>query len=141
VLTPTTRDQDLTILETLDLSGCSITDVGAEALAIGLERHPLNIRHLDLSNIHITDDGAASMARALLVKTKSGDKYGKFETWDLSHNKDTGDRGAAELASTFQEGCIQKMILRSCHLHADGASSFGTALKTLQRHSTTASCH
>jgi hypothetical protein len=138
VPTSTTSGQDLTILETLDLSGCSITDVGAEALAIALERHPLCIKHLDLSNNHITDDGAASLARALLVKTKSGDKCGMLETLDLSHNKDIGDRGAAELAAAFQEGCIQKMILRSCHLHADGASSFGTALKNLaKKHAST----
>ena len=114
----------MTVFNTLDLSGCSIGDAGIEALAIALKKHPLCVRHIDLSNNHITDEGAMALARALL-------ENGQVETLDLSNNKDIGDRGAKELARAVQEGCIQNMILRSCHLHADGIACFGQALKNL----------
>jgi Leucine Rich repeat len=122
--------EDLTVLDTLDLSACSITDAGVEALAVALEKHPLCVRYLDLSNNDISDEGAASLARALLVK--NGDRRcGKVLTLNLSNNKRIGDRGAKELSEAFQEGCIENMILRSCHLHADGAACFGKAMRAL----------
>jgi hypothetical protein len=124
-----------TILERLDMSGCSIGDAGAEALANALEGNPLCVKHLDLSNNHISDSGAVALARALLASSGSGrsQRRGKVETLDLSHNKDLGDRGAKELAHAFREGCIEHIILRSCHLHAEGAASFAEALQAIAR--------
>ncbi|KAG7349264.1 leucine rich repeat LRR-containing protein [Nitzschia inconspicua] len=124
------EDDDPTVLETLDLSACSISDAGAEALAVALKRHPLCVKHLDLSNNFITDEGAASLARALLEKN-SDNIPGKLTTLNLSNNKGIGDRGAKELSRAFQEGCVESMILRSCHLHADGAGYFGKAIRNL----------
>ena len=127
-----------TILERLDLSGCGIGDVGAEALAIALTNHPLCVKHLDLSNNRISDQGARALARALGMRDsgKRGDgvassSAGLVETLDLSHNKDLGDLGAKELADAFERGGISKLILRSCNVRADGAASFGTALRSL----------
>jgi hypothetical protein len=117
-------EECISILDILDLSGCSIGDAGVEALAIALKSHPMCVRHIDLSNNDISDEGAMALARALL-------ENGQVETLDLSHNKDIGDRAAKELAEAVQGGCIRNMILRSCQLHADGVAYFGQALKNL----------
>ena len=124
------NQSEFTIFNTLNLSGCSIGDVGAEAIAIALERNPFCIKHLDLSNNNISDEGAIAIARALMTNDNKG-VCGKIETLDLSNNSGIGDRGAKELAQAFEEGCIQNIILRSCHLHADGAACFGKALKAI----------
>jgi hypothetical protein len=123
-------DNNVTIFETLDMSACSITDAGVEALAVAMEGHPLCVKHLDLSNNQITDEGAITLARALRVKNGRG-QSGKLLTLDLSNNKGIGDRGAKELSEAFQDGLVHNMILRSCHLHADGAACFGRALRAL----------
>jgi len=126
-----------TIFERLDLSGCKIGDVGAEALAIALENNPLCIKHLDLSNNQISDVGAVALARALGVTNKENQRSsprsisGLVETLDLSNNKDLSDRGARELARSFQGDTITNLILRSCNIQADGASCFGNALRVV----------
>mmetsp|Transcript_39624 Transcript_39624/g.44615 ORF Transcript_39624/g.44615 Transcript_39624/m.44615 type:complete len:803 (-) Transcript_39624:2098-4506(-) len=126
-----------TIFERLDLSGCKIGDVGAEALAIALENNPLCIQHLDLSNNQISDVGAVALARALGVsnnkKQNSSPRSisGLVETLDLSNNKDLSDRGARELSRSFQSDTITNLILRSCNIQADGASCFGNALRVM----------
>jgi hypothetical protein len=95
-----------------------------------MEKHPLCVKHLDLSNNQITDEGATALARALRVRNGEG-RCGKLLTLDLSNNKGIGDRGANELSEAFQEGRVHNMILRSCHLHADGAACFGKAIRAL----------
>lgn len=114
------------VFDVLDLSGCGIGDTGAEALAIALENHPLCVRHLDLSSNKISDEGAAALGRAL-----SSGKPGRLETLDLSNNKDIGDYGALALAATLENGTVQNIVLRSCHVRADGVSSIAKALKAL----------
>jgi hypothetical protein len=125
------------IFERLDLSGCKIGDVGAEALAIALENHPLCVKYLDLSNNQISDEGAIRIARALGGIIDNRDDHhsrprsnsGFVETLDLSNNNDLSDRGAKELARAFQEDGISNLILRSCNIKADGAAYFGNALR------------
>ncbi len=129
IRTVTTQHQGCTVLDTLDLSACGITDAGAEALAIALENNPFCIRHLDLSNNQITNVGAAALGRALAMH--DGDQYSKIETLDLSNNKGIEDAGAKALALALQQGAIASLILRSCHVHADGAAALAKSLKTL----------
>jgi hypothetical protein len=125
------------VFERLDLSRCKIGDVGAEALAIALENHPLCVKYLDLSNNQISDEGAQRIARALGgVIDNTEDHHsrprsnsGFVETLDLSNNNDLSDRGAKELARAFQEDGISNLILRSCNIKADGAAYFGNALR------------
>lgn len=114
-----------TVFDCLDLSGCGISDTGAEALAIALDRNDLCIRHLDLSNNQISDEGAGVLGRALADS--------KIETLDLSNNKDIGDSGAKALAEAFQKGAITNLFLRSCNVHADGAADFAKSLQSIGR--------
>ena len=130
---------NIVIFERLDLSGCKIGDVGAEALAIALENHPLCVKYLDLSNNQISDEGAQRIARSLGgVIDNTDDRHGRprsdpgfVETLDLSNNNDLSDRGAKELARAFQEDGISNLILRSCNIKADGAAYLGNALRIL----------
>ncbi|KAL3941680.1 MAG: hypothetical protein SGBAC_003993 [Bacillariaceae sp.] len=121
------------VFDVLNLSACGIGDTGAEALAIALEDHPSSVKHLILSNNHITDEGAAILGRAL---TASKDKSGRLESLDLSHNKAIGDAGAKELAQTIEHDSVGKLILRSCHIRADGISSFASVLKNVSKRKT-----
>eukprot|EP00980_Cylindrotheca_fusiformis_P002708 scaffold627_cov125-Cylindrotheca_fusiformis.AAC.25 len=114
------------VFDVLNLAGCGIGDTGAEALAIVLEEHPMCIRHLDLSSNQISDEGAAALGHAL-----SSGKPGRLECLNLSNNKDIGDSGALALASALESGTVQNIILRSCHVRADGLSSFAKALKAV----------
>jgi len=118
-----------TVLNNLDLSGCGITDTGAEALAIALELSPLCIRHLDLSNNLISNKGASALGRALAMR--EGEKMSKIETLDLSNNKGIDDAGAKALASAIEEGSIDNLVIRSCHVHADGAAAIVKSLRAL----------
>jgi hypothetical protein len=115
----------------LNLSACGIGDTGAEALAIALENHPVCVRHLDLSNNQISDEGAAALGRALA--SASDDDLGRLETLDLSHNKGIGDAGAKAIAGALEKGSVNNIILRSCHIHADGAAAFAKALRAIGR--------
>jgi hypothetical protein len=117
------------VFDVLNLSACGIGDTGAEALAIALENHPFCVRHLDLSNNQISDEGAAALGRALAAS----DNLGRLETLDLSHNKDIGDAGAKAIAGALEKGTVNRIILRSCHIHADGAAAFAKALRAIGR--------
>lgn len=127
------KKEDITVFDVLNLSACGIGDTGAEALAIALEDHPSSVKHLILSNNHISDEGAAILGRALASSKKAS---GRLESLDLSHNKDIGDVGARELARTVEQGAIGKLVLRSCHVRADGISSFAKVLKNVGKRST-----
>jgi hypothetical protein len=119
------------VFESLDLSGCGIGDAGAEALALAIEDTPeCCIRHLNLSNNQITDQGAGALGRAL---TSGGQGGGvpRLLHLDLSNNKDIGDRGVAAIANAIEKGKVPSVSLRSCHIHADGATFFGKALRAL----------
>lgn len=129
IRTVTSKNEGVVIFDILDLSACGIGDTGAEALAIALEKHPLCVRHLDLSNNQISDEGAAALGRAL----SSGTNPGKLETLDLSNNKDIENSGAKAIAQALEKGTVSNILLRSCHIQADGAASFATALKTIGR--------
>lgn len=129
IRTVATKHKSCTILETLDLSGCSVTDAGVEALAIALQHNPTCVRHLDLSNNLITNEGAAALGRALALR--EGSRMGKIETLDLSNNKGIEDAGAKVLAQAVEEGAVDNLILRSCHVHADGAAALLTSLRSL----------
>eukprot|EP00537_Pseudo-nitzschia_pungens_P010884 CAMPEP_0172389894 /NCGR_PEP_ID=MMETSP1061-20121228/6678_1 /TAXON_ID=37318 /ORGANISM="Pseudo-nitzschia pungens, Strain cf. pungens" /LENGTH=901 /DNA_ID=CAMNT_0013120141 /DNA_START=125 /DNA_END=2830 /DNA_ORIENTATION=- len=135
-LEQSTAATTITIFERLDLSGCGIGDVGAQALAIALKNHPLCIKHLDLSNNHISDEGAAALARVLGVDDNNNNNNdenpaGLVQTLDLSYNKEVGDRGAKELARAFRGDGISNLILRSCNVRADGAACFGSAIRAI----------
>jgi hypothetical protein len=123
----TTHVEDIVVLDVLDLSGCAISDVGAKALAISLERNPFCIRHLDLSNNQISNEGAKAIANAL----SRDDGGGKVTSLDLSYNTAIDDQGAKALASAVGTGGVKSLTLRSCGIHADGASAFGAALRVL----------
>jgi len=119
------------VFDTLDLSACGIGDAGAEALALAIEDAPgCCIKHLDLSNNHITDQGAGALGRALTAGGNDRGSPGLFHL-DLSNNKDVGDRGVTAIAEAVEKGKLPSVSLRSCHIHADGATCFGKALRTL----------
>jgi hypothetical protein len=98
-----------------------------EALSIAFEKNPCCVRHLILSDNRISDEGAAALGRALSADvTRRG-----LDTLDLSNNKDIGDSGASAIALALEKRMVANIIIRSCQIHADGASSFGQALKSL----------
>mmetsp|Transcript_36761 Transcript_36761/g.88996 ORF Transcript_36761/g.88996 Transcript_36761/m.88996 type:complete len:499 (-) Transcript_36761:17-1513(-) len=119
-------DDDTMVLDVLDLSGCAVSDVGVKALAIALERNPYCIGHLDLSNNQISNEGAKALANAL-----SSVDGGKIKSLNLSHNTDIDDTGAKALSSIVESGNVQNLTVRSCSIHADGAASFGAAIRVL----------
>jgi hypothetical protein len=114
--------EDTVVFDVLDLSGCDVGDTGVEALAIALNMHP--VRHLDLSNNQITDEGAVVLGQAL-----ENMESGKQLSLDLSHNKDIGDAGAKAIAGAMEKGVLCNVIMRSCHIKADGAACFARALR------------
>jgi hypothetical protein len=119
------------IFESLDLSACGIGDAGAEALALAIEdSSDCCIRHLNLSNNRITDQGAGALGRALTSGVQVGGGPRLYHL-DLSNNKDIGDRGVAAIANAVEKGKLPSVSLRSCHIHADGATFFGKALRSL----------
>lgn len=119
------------VFESLDLSACGIGDAGAEALALAIEDTPkCCIRHLNLSNNQITDQGAGALGRALTSGGQGGEGP-RLLHLDLSNNKDIGDRGVAAIANAIEKGKLPSVSLRSCHIHADGATFFGKALRSL----------
>ena len=121
-----TSNSELVVFERLDLSGCNVGDVGAEALAMALESHPGCIKHLDLSNNEISNNGAIVIGRAL-----SSGSQGGIHFLDMSNNPNLGNTGASALASAMACGTLQHLVLRSCSVQAEGAKSFGDMLKTL----------
>ena len=129
IRTIASKHKGCTVFASLDLSGCGVTDTGAEALAIALEQNPLCIHNLDLSNNEITNNGAAALGRALAQR--EGDRCGKIKTLDLSNNKGIEDSAAKALAVALGQGTIDRLVLRSCHIRADGAAALVKALKVL----------
>ena len=116
------------VFDTLSLSGCSITDAGATALAHALESSPeALVNHLDLSNNKIGEDGATAIGRAL---SNSVDNRGpRLLTLELSGNANINDRGVIDIATAMGNGFLPKVILRTCNIQADGATAFGRCLR------------
>mmetsp|Transcript_23435 Transcript_23435/g.32857 ORF Transcript_23435/g.32857 Transcript_23435/m.32857 type:complete len:434 (+) Transcript_23435:774-2075(+) len=115
------------IFDVLDLSWCDIGDAGAEAIAMALETNPGCIRHLDLSHNSITDEGVSAIAKAL-AQVSNGPS---LQSLKFNGNKDIGDHGASEIAKVVGVGQLPELSLRCCHVHADGAKSFGLAIKAM----------
>ena len=131
------------ILDTLDLSDCGITDVGAQALALALEEEGGGglIRHLILSHNQITHEGATALGRALILSSSASSTSSSCRLphcLDLSNNP-IGDQGGIALAALYQQGSLPRLILRSCHIMATGATAFGKALSTLVASSSSSS--
>jgi Leucine Rich repeat len=124
-------DRQTPILDTLDLSGCDISDVGMEAFALALEDAvaPVMIRRLLLCNNRITDQGALALGRALHRNTDGAEVY-----IDLSNNPLIHDRGITTLLSAVEKGCLSSLTLRSCSIQADGAELVGKTLRSLALH-------
>ena len=119
------------IFDKLDLSACDIGDAGVEAIALALETSSCClVRCLDLSNNRITERGAESLSRALATAAnEQGENEPLLHSLDLSHNP-IGDIGAKSLASCLvQKEIVPNLLLRSCHIHADGATALGKALR------------
>lgn len=123
------NNQGIQVLDTLDLSACDISDVGAEALALALEDASISIiRRLVLSHNRISDQGALSLGRALQQLQKASN--GHEVHLDLSDNPRITDRGIATLLAAVEKGALTDLTLRSCSIHADGAELVGKALRT-----------
>ena len=129
-------DNIMLLFERLDLSACDIGDVGVEALAMALESssHCL-IKHLDLSNNRITEKGAQALGRALATAAAAASAMASSNSkpllvsLDLSNNE-LGDAGASSIATFLVEKeLVPSIIVRSCHIHADGAQALGKALR------------
>jgi hypothetical protein len=127
IRTISSRNEGVVIFDCLDLSACGVGNAGVEALSIAFEKNPCCVRHLILSDNQISDEGAAALGRALSADVE---RRG-LDTLDLSNNKDIGDSGASAIALALEKRMISNIIIRSCQIHADGASSFGKALKSL----------
>jgi hypothetical protein len=82
---------------------------------------------LDLSNNHISDKGASAIGRALSSQTG----HRGLETLDLSNNEDLRNSGASAIAQAIENGMIENLVIRSCHIQADGAAAFAKAIKAL----------
>lgn len=119
------------ILDTLDLSSCDISDIGAEALSLALEGAPGCIRRLILCNNRISDKGASFIGNALNSAVESSELFSELEYLNLDNNKDLGDQGAAAVASAMESGVLKSASLRSCSIGADGSLAFGKVLPKL----------
>jgi hypothetical protein len=112
------------ILGTLDFSACGVSDTGAEALALALEKAKRTcIEDLVLSSNSVTDQGASALARS--IASASSSSVGRLE---LNGNQGVGDRGMIALAEAISSGKLNRLDIRSCHVQADGASALGKAL-------------
>lgn len=117
------------VLEELDLSSCSVSDTGAEALALAIALNPHCLRRLDLSNNKISDAGASALGRALIDANRCSGKI--FEEVILDNNQGITDVGAAALAEALGSGSVKSISLRSCSVQAQGSAAFGKALVSL----------
>jgi hypothetical protein len=108
--------RDTPVLDTLDLSGCDIGDIGIEAFALAFEDAvaPVMIRRLLLCHNRISDQGALALGRVLHRNVDGSELH-----IDLSNNPSVTDRG------------ISNLILRSCSIQADGAELVGKALRSI----------
>ena len=130
--------EDQALFERLDLSACDIGDTGAEALALALESSLscCLVRHLDLSNNRITERGVQALSQALVAAASNRPHQEKQQQQqplvlclDLSNNN-IGDGGASSIATCLIENnLVPSIILRSCHIHADGAEALGKSLR------------
>ena len=123
-----TGTRDTPILETLDLSGCDIGDIGVEALALAFEDAvaPVMIRRLLLCHNRITDQGVLALGRVLHRNVDGSECH-----IDFSNNPGITDRGITNLLSAVERGCVSSIILRSCAIHADGAELVGKTLRSM----------
>lgn len=118
---------DMALFDRLTLSGCNIGDTGVEALALALESAPGCIRHLDLSNNRISEKGIQALSLAL---SSSPGRQHTLTSLDLSNNP-LNDLGASAVAKHIIPSGVSNIVLRSCNIQADGASSIGRALRKL----------
>lgn len=106
----------------LDLTGLSIGDRGAAALAAALADNE-TITSLTLSHNKIGDDGAAALAAAVISNST-------LKKLKLSHNK-IGDRGAAALADGLKtNSTLTGLGLYSNKIGDKGAAALADGLKT-----------
>jgi hypothetical protein len=117
-----------TVLHTLDLSSCDISDAGCDTLALALESNHNCVRELILCHNKISDQGSLTMGRTFRGHL------------DLSNNEIT-DRGISSIASALECGQLSYVSLRSCLIHADGAEKFGRALRSFALEKNVASSH
>lgn len=119
---------NVTVIDTLDLSACGLSDVSAEALALAIENADVPpIRRLLLRHNHITNQGALSLGRA--VQTIFSTNNNSAMVIDLSNNPKISDRGIATLLNAVEKGNLCELVLRSCSIHADGAELVGKTLR------------
>lgn len=120
--------RDTPVLDTLDLSGCDIGDIGIEAFALAFEDAvaPVMIRRLLLCHNRITDQGALALGRVLHRNVDGSELQ-----IDLSNNPSVTDRGITTLLSAVEKGCVSNLILRSCSIQADGAELVGKTLRSI----------
>ena len=76
------------VIETLDISSCTVGDIGAEALAIAIVCNIGCIQNLNLSNNVITDTGAIALAKALINCRQKQNTLFSIDCLDLSNNMD-----------------------------------------------------
>ena len=141
----TALQTNTTTMTTLNISNCSISDVGAESLAsfVNISLQYLNIcnneigdngianiatalqtnttmRTLNISNCSISDEGAESLARALAVNRS-------LQELDISSNK-IGNNGMANIATALQTNTTMTTLnISDCSISNVGAES-GRAL-------------
>ncbi|XP_066578330.1 NLR family CARD domain-containing protein 3 isoform X13 [Amia ocellicauda] len=141
-------------LETLQLSGCGITEGGCAALASALRSHPSTLRELDLSHNRpgvsgvtelsalledpncklqtlrlsgcgITEGGCAALASALRSNPST------LRELDLSHNR-PGVSGVTELCALLEDpNCkLEKLWLSGCGITEGGCAALASALRS-----------
>ena len=104
------------------------------------QQQPSTIKTKTKKTKRITEEGATALGRAFLDNPSRRSNNLIVESLDLSNNP-IGDRGALALAAALEQGKLSNLILRSCHIHAEGASSFGKALWTLTTTTSTQAEH
>ena len=142
----TALQTNTTTMTTLNISNCSISDVGAESLARALAVNR-SIQELDIRSNEIGDNGIAHIATALQKNTTmrtldisncsisdvEADSLASFVNISLQYlnicNNEIGDNGIACIATALQTNTTMRTLdIYNCSISDEGAESLARAL-------------
>ena len=110
-----------TILNTLDMSGSTLSDEAAMCLRLLLQQSVLKLRELEISQCDITSEGAVQLARGLTCSQW-------LTVLNMWRNR-IGDTGAAALGDMLKYNTsLQKLDIGECSITSQGAVEIAAGL-------------